>query len=171
MLHFLYQFSTRMIEGVTIKTLAVHKDIPDTKDDPGKGILMEVLRNDEGLLKKFGQTIFTISHGRGTIKAFHWHKLQDDLWFVATGKVRIVLYDNRSASPTYRSTQIVHAGAGDYKVVLIPQGVVHGYQVLSDEPVLLFYHVTETYNPQEPDEQRLPFNDSTINFDWTLKDA
>ena len=157
-----------MIDGVKIKKMVIHRDIPDTKDDPGQGILMEVLRNDEGLLKKFGQTIFTVSYGRGTIKAFHWHKLQDDLWFVASGMVRVVLYDNRNSSPTYRETQQINAGANDYKLILIPQGVIHGYQVLSDVPVLLFYHVTEPYNPQSPDEQRVPFNDATINFDWNL---
>lgn len=157
-----------MIDGVAIKQLKVHKDIPDTKDDPGQGILMEVLRADDGLLKKFGQTIFTISYGKGTIKAFHWHKLQDDLWFVATGKARIVLYDNRESSKTYRETQVIIAGADDYKLVVIPIGVIHGYQALTDEPVMLFYHVTEPYNAADPDELRLPFDDPKINFDWSL---
>lgn len=160
-----------MIDGVTIKRLKVHTDIPDTKDDPGRGILMEVVRADEGLLKKFGQTIFTVSYGKGTIKAFHWHKLQDDLWFVATGMVRIVLYDNRGKSKTYQETQVITSGAGDYKLVVIPQGVVHGYQVLSDEPVMLFYHVTEPYNAADPDEQRLPFDDPKIHFDWNMPHA
>lgn len=156
------------IHGVTVKQLKVHKDIPDTKEDSGRGVLMEVLRADEGLLKKFGQTVFTISYGKGTIKAFHWHRKQDDLWFVATGKVRIVLFDDRPDSPSYRMTDIILAGADDYKLVCIPQGVVHGYQVLTDEPVMLFYHVTETYNAQEPDEQRIAHDDPRINFDWTL---
>ena len=45
-------------------------------------------------------------------------------------------------------------------------GVAHGYKVLSREPVLLFYHTTKPYNPQDPDEQRIPYNDPQINFDW-----
>lgn len=157
-----------MIDGVVIKDLTVHRDIPDTRTDPGRGILMEVLRADEGLLKKFGQTIFTLSYGKGTIKAFHWHKLQDDLWFVASGSVRIVLYDNRQSSRSYGTTMVITAGTGAYKLVLIPQEVVHGYQVLTDEPVLLFYHVTEPYNARNPDEQRIPYDDPRIHFDWTL---
>lgn len=160
-----------MIDGVKIKQLTVHPDVPDqavSGEAPSGeklGILMEILRADEGLMKKFGQTIFTISH-KGAIKAFHWHKKQDDLWFVATGKAKIVLYDQRKSSPTYKQTQVIYAGTDDYKLVLIPVGVVHGYKVIGDEPVLLFYTVTETYNPDNPDELRIPYDDPEIGFDW-----
>jgi dTDP-4-dehydrorhamnose 3,5-epimerase len=157
-----------MIDGVKIKQLTAHRDIPDTPEAmTGKtGFLLEVLRADDNLLKKFGQTIFTVSY-QGTIKGFHWHKKQDDLWFVATGKAKIVLYDQRSDSPTKGETQVIYAGEDDYKLVLIPIGVVHGYKVIGDKPVLLFYHVTEVYNPDDPDELRIPFDDKTINFDWS----
>lgn len=163
-----------MISGVKIKNLTVYKDIPDTPslspptlggEDSRIGFLMEVLRNDEGLLKKFGQTTFTVSY-KGTIKAFHYHKKQDDLWFVATGKAIVVLYDLRKNSKTKGETQVISTGEGDYKLILIPKGVVHGYKVLSKEPVLLFYHTTESYNRANPDEERIPYDDPKIGFDW-----
>lgn len=63
-----------MINGVKIKSLVLHKDIPDRTEDVDKaGFLMEVLRADDGLLKKFGQTTFTVAY-QGTIKAFHYHE-------------------------------------------------------------------------------------------------
>ena len=158
-----------MIAGVKIKKLVVHQDIPDTPQTDAvqkTGFLMEVLRDDDGLLAKFGQSTFTVAY-HGTIKAFHWHEKQDDLWFVATGRALIVLYDNRPDSPTFKKTQTLFAGADDYKLVLIPKGVAHGYKVISQEPVLLFYHTTESYNSQDPDEKRIPWNDPKINFDWS----
>ena len=156
-----------MIEGVKIKELKVHPDIPDRDEDVNKpGFLMEVLRNDENLLGKFGQTTFTVAY-KDTIKAFHYHEKQDDLWFVATGKAMIVLYDLRQNSPTKSETQVIYAGQDDYKVILIPTGVAHGYKVLSAEPVLLFYHTTEPYNSKNPDEKRLLFDDPKIGFDWS----
>jgi len=156
---------TMSISGVKIKKLKVWKDKPDLGQKVEPGVFMEVLRNDDGLLKKFGQSNFTIAH-KGTIKAFHWHKYQDDLWFLATGRAAIVLYDARKNSKTKGQTEVIYGGAGDYKLVLIPQGVVHGYKVLSKEPSLLFYHVTRAYNAQNPDEERVdPFN-KTINFNW-----
>lgn len=150
-----------------IKELKVFQDIPDVLDQKiTSGFLMEVLRCDDGLMKKFGQTVFTVAHS-GTIKAWHWHKLQDDLWFVASGKARVVLYDRRDDSKTKGETQVIMAGRDDYKLILIPTGVAHGYQVLSAEPVLLFYHTTEVYNKDNPDEQRIPYDDPKIDFDWS----
>lgn len=156
-----------MIEGVKIKNLKVHQDIPDRKDaDEKPGFLMEVLRDDDGLLKKFGQTTFTVAY-QGTIKAFHYHKKQDDLWFVATGKAMIVLHDIRKDSSSKGETQVIMAGTNDYKLILIPAGVVHGYKVISKEPVLLFYHTTQSYNAENPDEERLAFDDPEIGFNWS----
>jgi len=155
----------KMIKGVKIKKLKVYQDILDQKDKIKPGFLMEVLRNDEGLLKKFGQTTFTVAY-QGTIKAFHWHKKQDDLWFVATGQAWVVLHDLRENSPTKGETQVIMAGKDDYKLILIPQGVAHGYKVLSKEPVLLLYHTTEPYNIKSPDEERLAPDDPKIGFDW-----
>ncbi len=118
-----------MIEGVIIKPLRVFKDIPDVQDKKiTPGFLIEVLRADDKLLKKFGQTVFTVAYP-GTIKAFHWHKKQDDLWFMASGKARVVLYDRRKDSKTFSEMQVIMAGANDYKLIVIPKGVAHGYQV------------------------------------------
>ena len=139
-----------MIDGVKIKNLIVHQDVPDTKDENSKkGFLVEVLRNDDELLDKFGQSTFTIAY-HNTIKAFHWHKKQDDLWFISSGKAFVVLYDLRQKSPTYAKKQIISAGKDDYKLILIPRGVCHGYKVVSKEPVALFYHTTENYNVDKP---------------------
>jgi len=158
-----------MIKGVKIKKLIVHRDVIEKGEKIKRpGFLMEVLRNDEGLLRKFGQTTFTVAYP-GTIKAFHWHKHQDDLWFVAAGKALVVLYDLRKNSSTFQRTQTIIAGEDDYKLIVIPRGVAHGYKVLGRRPVLLFYHTTRPYQPTNPDEERIPFNDPKIGFDWSVK--
>ena len=156
-----------MIDGVKIKELTLHQDISDTPDElmTKPGFLLEVLRTDDGLLEKFGQSIFTVAYP-GAIKAFHWHKNQADLWFVASGKAKIVLYDQRPDSATRGQTQVIYAGTNDYKLIVIPAGVAHGYKVIGDQPVMLFYHTTETYNRENPDEERIAYNDPRIGFDW-----
>ena len=159
-----------MIQGVTIKKLKIHQDEPDVyQPEVRPSILGEVVRVDEDYFTGFGQSTFTVAY-KGTIKGFHKHEKQDDLWFVATGKALVVLYDARPDSPTYRQTQTLYAGAGDYKLIVIPIGVAHGYKVLSDEPVILFYHTTEPYNRENPDERRMPYNDPSINFKWDKYD-
>jgi dTDP-4-dehydrorhamnose 3,5-epimerase len=117
------------IHDVVIKKLVTHSD--------DRGYFREVLRDDDGLLARFGQTAVTKSYP-GVIKAFHWHQGQDDLWYIADGMARVVLYDRRPGSPTGGVTQVVFAGEDNPVLVLIPAGLAHGYQVLGNNghPVL-----------------------------------
>lgn len=149
-----------MIDGVAIKQLKVWPD--------DRGFLMEVLRNDDKFYKKFGQTTFTLTHP-GIVKAFHWHKKQDDLWFIASGMAQIVLHDLRKKSKTYKETQVIFAGDENRVLIKIPSGVAHGYKVIGTRPAMLFYHTSEVYNPKDPDEERLDFDDPKIGFDWQTK--
>ncbi|MBI3761551.1 MAG: dTDP-4-dehydrorhamnose 3,5-epimerase family protein [Chloroflexi bacterium] len=148
------------IKDIVVKRLVTHSD--------DRGFFREVLRADEGLLKQFGQTAITKTYP-GVIKAFHWHKKQDDVWYVADGMVRIVLHDLRENSPTKGQTQVIYAGEDQQLIVYIPSGVAHGYQVLGHKPAILLYHVTQPYNPKDPDEERIPYDDPTIGFDWSIK--
>ena len=146
-----------MIDGVLIKKLVRHPD--------ERGFFMEILRDDDNLLQRFGQTSYTISHP-GVIKAFHWHRLQDDLWFIATGTGLVGLYDTREDSPTHGETMSIIAGEDDPSLLVIPAGVAHGYKVLGDKQLSLFYHTTRSYNREDPDEGRIPHDDPGIGFDW-----
>ena len=150
----------RKIHDVVNKKLVTHSD--------DRGYFREILRDDDNLLRHFGQTSITRTYP-GVIKAFHWHKDQDDLWYVADGMVRVVLYDRRPDSPTCGETQVIYAGEDNPVLIFIPTGVAHGYQVIGNKPVLLFYHVTKSYDPANPDEERIPFDDPEIGFDWSIK--
>jgi dTDP-4-dehydrorhamnose 3,5-epimerase len=149
-----------MIDGVKIKKLIKHPD--------SRGFFIEILRNDDKLLKKFGQTSYTFTRP-GIIKAFHWHKKQDDLWFVATGSAQVVLYDLRKKSKTHKKTQVILTGEDKPLLIVIPKGVAHGYKVLGSKPVCLFYHTTESYNAKKPDEGRISHDDKSIGFNWKSK--
>ncbi len=148
------------IHDVVIKPLVTHAD--------DRGYFREILRDDDNLLRRFGQTAVTRTYP-GVIKAFHWHADQDDLWYVADGMARVVLYDRRPGSPSFGQTQVIYAGEDNPVLIFIPTGLAHGYQVLGAKPVILFYHVTRSYDPANPDEYRIPFDDPTIGFDWSIQ--
>ena len=148
-----------MIDGVKIKKLIVHGH--------DRGNFIEILRDDENLLERFGQASITVTYP-GIIKAFHLHEKQDDLWHVINGNMQIVLYDMRKDSKTYKQTQVIYAGdLYEPQLVVIPVGVAHGYRVLGNKPVTLVYFTTKSYDAKDPDEKRIPFDDPEINFDWT----
>ncbi len=149
-----------MIEGVRIKALTTHAD--------DRGYFREILRDDDHLLSRFGQSSVTLTYP-GVIKAFHWHERQDDLWYVASGMAQVVLYDQRQNSPSRGETQVLFAGETNPILILIPAGVIHGYKVLGTSPVVLVYFTTTSYDRKQPDEHRVPFNDPTIHFDWSTQ--
>ena len=149
-----------MIQAVHLKRLAVHSD--------DRGFLMEVLKSDDPCFATIKQTTYTEAFP-GVIKAFHWHQRQWDMWFFVRGMAQVVLYDLRPASPTHRQTNVVVMGERAPGLLAIPSGVAHGYRVLGNEPAGLLYHTTEAYDPSDPDEERIPFDDPTIGFDWTTR--
>ena len=157
------QFSGR-IKGVCGKRLRVFPD--------DRGFLAELMRADDPFFGQafegFGQTTVTMSYP-GVIKAFHWHRRQDDAWYVVRGTVQTVLHDLRDGSPTKGVTEVYYMGEHHPILLIIPRGVAHGYRVLGNEPAYLLYHVSRPFDPQDPDEQRIPHDDPSIGFDWTTK--
>ena len=133
-----------------------------------RGFLSEVLKVDDPFFKPILQTSYTETYP-GIIKAFHYHKRQDDYWFVVKGNAQIVLHDLRDDSPSKLETMVLYAGEQTPLLVCIPAGVAHGYRVLGNQPVGLLYFTTQAYDPLHPDEERLPFDDPQIGFDWATK--
>lgn len=149
-----------MIQGVKIKQLKINYD--------DRGFFSEIFKFGEEGFFEVKQTSYTETYP-GVIKAFHWHKKQWDAWFVMKGMAQVVLHDLREGSPTHKQTQVIYAGEKNPALISIPPGVAHGYRVLGNEKIGLFYHTSETYNVENPDEERIPWNDSQIGFDWTTK--
>lgn len=148
------------IEDVIFKKIIKHCD--------DRGFFAEVVRDDEHLLSHFGQLSWSTSYP-GVIKAFHYHKEQDDLWFFPSGNVQVVLYDLREHSVTKGETNVYYMGENNPSVLLIPKGIAHGYRVLGEKPATVVYCTTKSYNHSQPDEQRIPWDDKSIGFDWTTK--
>jgi dTDP-4-dehydrorhamnose 3,5-epimerase len=149
-----------MIEGVVVKKLRV---IPDER-----GRVMEILRCDDELFEKFGQVYMTTSYP-GVIKAWHFHKKQDDNMTVVKGMMKVVLYDGRKDSPTYGELNEFFVGEHNPVLIHIPKGVYHGWKNIGTEEAIVINTVTEPYNYENPDEHRLPYDDPSIPYDWDIK--
>jgi dTDP-4-dehydrorhamnose 3,5-epimerase len=149
-----------VFQGVKVKKITKHCD--------DRGFFAELVRDDENLLESFGQASMSMSYP-GVIKAFHFHENQDDLWFFPSGNAQVVLYDVREDSKTKGETDVFYMGEENQILLLIPKGVAHGYRVLGERPATIIYFTTQSYNPTNPDEKRLSWDDSQIGFDWETK--
>jgi len=149
-----------MINDVKVKQIKVFSD--------DRGFFCEVMKFGEDAFTEIMQTNYTETHP-GVIKAFHWHRYQADVWFVVSGTAQVVLHDLRLDSSTFRQTDVFYMGENNRLLLLIPPGVAHGYQVLGEKSVKLFYHASRVYDPDVSDEERIAFNDPGIGFDWEVK--
>lgn len=149
-----------MLSGVEIKPLVLHAD--------DRGYFAELLRSDEPIYSGFGQASVTLTYP-GVVKAWHYHEKQDDLWTCVSGSIRVGLYDMRKDSPTFGKTEELILGDYSPHLVKIPVGVAHGYKVLGNAPAIVVYFVTAPYNPNDPDELRIPWDSPDIPFDWSTK--
>jgi len=149
-----------MIDGVSIKPVKKYND--------DRGFFAEIIKEGEDTFHEVKQTSYTETQP-GVIKAFHWHKKQWDVWFVVRGMAQVVLHDMREDSATKGETQVIYAGADNPVLISIPPFVAHGYRVLGAEKVALFYHTSKAYDPADPDEERIEFDDPKVGFDWSTK--
>ncbi len=149
-----------MIDGVQIKQLKVNAD--------ERGSLMEILRSDDEIFEKFGQVYVSVNYPN-VVRAWHYHKIQNDHFVVVKGMAKVVLYDSRPDSPTKGELSEYFLGERNNIVLKIPQGVMHGYKTIGVEPCLLMNFPTEVYNRHEPDEYRVPWNSEEVPYDWSLK--
>lgn len=149
------------IEGV--KILKLKHVIAD------EGDFAEIMRlNSNGELEGLpGFKIAQINRTRlfpGSIKAWHVHFKQNEIWYVPHSfQLFVGLWDTRKNSRTANNKIRINLGGGESMLLYIPNGVAHGSMNLSNQPVELFYFVDQQFNMKDPDEKR-------IHWDATGKD-
>ena len=151
-----------MIEGVVTKKLKV---IPDER-----GRLMEMLRCDDDFFVKFGQVYMTTGYP-GVVKGWHYHKIQADNMVIIRGMMKIVLYDGREDSKTYRQINEFFMGEHNPLLLHIPSGVLHGFKCISETEAVCINVPTEAYRYEQPDEYRVDPHDGSIPYDWERNDG
>ena len=81
------------------------------------------------------------------------------------GKVWDVAIDLRAGSATFMQWHAEELSAENARMVVIPEGCGHGFQVLEEDSELLYLH-TSLYAPEF--EDGVLFNDPRLNISWPL---
>jgi dTDP-4-dehydrorhamnose 3,5-epimerase len=111
------------------------------------------------------------SHSRstqGTVRGLHYQieQAQGKLIRVIQGEAFDVLVDLRKSSPTCGQWVGEVLSAGNRKIIWVPPGFAHGFQVLS-ESAEFEYRCTDYYAPEH--ERTIRWDDPDIGVDWPLK--
>lgn len=141
-----------MLEGIRIKPIKRRFD--------ERGFFTEIIRKDRReLLDKdeLAQANLSMSYP-GIIRAWHRHlRGQTDYFIVLKGALKICAYDDESKE----LDEVISTGQ-EPQIVRVPGFYWHGFKVVSNEPAWLLYFVNRLYDYKKPDEERRPWNDSTI---------
>jgi dTDP-4-dehydrorhamnose 3,5-epimerase len=139
------------LPGLLRIPLEVHED--------ERGWFVE-LRRDSALPKPTVQTNLSFSRA-GVIRGLHYHERgQDDLFACLRGMARVVVLD-RETGETFTED----IGEENQVAVYVPGHFAHGFEALTD--VLFSYHVTAEYDPADPDEHTIPWNDARVAHLWS----
>jgi dTDP-4-dehydrorhamnose 3,5-epimerase len=100
---------------------------------------------------------------RGVIRGLHYHERgQDDLFVCLHGTVRVVVLD-RASGETFTED----IGDENPVAVYVPGRHAHGYEALTD--ALFVYLVTEEYDPADPDEHGVAWDDPRVVDLWSTR--
>jgi dTDP-4-dehydrorhamnose 3,5-epimerase len=120
------------------------------------------LRRESRLPRATLQTNVSFSR-RGVVRGLHYHlKGQDDLFACLQGMARVVVLDRDSGE-----TFTVDIGDDNPLAIYIPGYLAHGFEALTD--LLFCYHVTQEYDPADPDEHGIPWNDPRVVGLWSTR--
>jgi dTDP-4-dehydrorhamnose 3,5-epimerase len=142
-----------VIEGVRV--------VPLRRFEDSRGWFVE-LRRESWLPKRTRQTNLSFSRA-GTIRGLHYHERgQDDLFCCLSGTARVVALDRETGE-----TFTLDIGDDNPVAVYVPGLLAHGFEALTD--VLFLYHVTEEYDPADPDEHGVPWDDPRVVDLWSTR--
>ncbi|HTK28640.1 MAG TPA: hypothetical protein VL309_03765 [Vicinamibacterales bacterium] len=105
----------------------------------------------------------------GAIGAWSCHAKTVDRLFVNQGHLKVVLFDGREGSRTYRLVTELHCGDARPTFVVIPVGVWHGLQNLGSSDALVLNFPTRAYDYADPDHWRLPYDTDQIPYTWRTR--
>lgn len=126
-----------------------------------RGWFAELMR--AGALPKPVRQSNLVFSRRGVIRGLHYHERgQDDLFACIQGMVRVVVLD-RDTGETFCED----IGDDNSVALYIPGRHAHGYEALTD--CLFLYHVTEEYDPADPDEHGLCWADPRVKDLWSTQ--
>jgi len=107
---------------------------------------------------------YLVTAAPGSIRAWVYHKGQSDRLACTNGSMRVVLYDLRPQSPTYRELNVIDVGGSNRVLLTIPPEVVHGVQNRGLTAATFLNMPTRAYDPAHPDKSRLPYNHPGIPY-------
>jgi dTDP-4-dehydrorhamnose 3,5-epimerase len=124
--------------------------------------------NELGWHKPIAQVNQTLTVTKGTVRGLHYQRppfLETKLVSCIRGAVWDVAIDLRLDSPSFLKWHAEILSADNNQAMSIPDGFAHGFQTITDNVELLYFH-SEFYRPKS--EAALNVKDPKLSIPWPL---
>jgi dTDP-4-dehydrorhamnose 3,5-epimerase len=121
-----------------------------------------------GWEKPVGQANLTLTRKKGTVRGLHFQNppyAEMKLVMCLCGEVWDVVVDLRRDSATFLKSHEQKLSGDENTAVLIPEGFAHGFQTLTENCILLYFH-SESYHPES--EGGVNPLDPALRIAWPL---
>ena len=125
--------------------------------------------NSAGWKNPIAQINFTYTKLKGTVRGMHFQNhpfAEDKLVTCIKGKIFDVAVDLRKDSKSFLKHESIILSKENNRSFLIPKGFAHGFQTLTDDVELIYFH-SQYYTPQA--ESGINPNDQVLNIRWPEK--
>ncbi|MDI1347842.1 dTDP-4-dehydrorhamnose 3,5-epimerase family protein [Aquabacterium sp.] len=158
------QFHDTDLPGLKLVTLDVRRD--------ARGAFSRLFCQREMAAAGVPHAIAQVNHSqtaqKGSVRGLHFQRppvTETKLIRCVRGAVWDVAVDLRAGSPTFLQWRAFELSADQPRMVVIPDGFAHGFQTLTDDAELIYFH-SEFYAPEH--EDGFHAQDATLAIAWPL---
>ncbi len=171
--------AAKLIQGVRVQRLT---NILDER-----GSLTEIFTENQGEFFRPTRHCYVSRVYPGVVKAWHFHKIQEDAFTNLHGTLKLVLFDCRPGSPTEGLVNEFFMGYDNPLTVRVPPFVLHGFKGVEGGGgmCIAVNNCSHPYRYNEPDEYRVDAHDAAqqakdfaalglpykaVPYEWARKD-
>jgi dTDP-4-dehydrorhamnose 3,5-epimerase len=121
------------------------------------------------IIKPIKQVNHSLTSVIGTVRGMHYQNhphAEVKMIRCISGEVFDVAVDLRQNSETFLQWHGEYLSSENFKMMIIPKGFAHGFQVIKSNSEMLYFH-TESYVKES--ESGVLFNDEKIGIKWPLR--
>jgi dTDP-4-dehydrorhamnose 3,5-epimerase len=159
------KFSETKIKDLYVSELELFRD---ERGFFSRSYCSEALK-EIGILKPIKQINHSLTSVVGTVRGMHYQSTpysEVKMVRCISGEVFDVAVDLRKDSSTFLQWHGEYLNSDNFKMMIIPEGFAHGFQVLKPNSELLYFH-TESYIQEA--ELGVLFNDGKLGIKWPRK--
>lgn len=137
----------------------------------GRGYFLELYKYSDFAAAGIGEHLVQDNYSKsvkGVLRGLHYQKApksQGKLVMCLKGEIFDVAVDIRKGSPWYGRWLAEQLSEENRRMLYVPPGFAHGFQVLSDSAEIM-YKCTDEYSPS--DDRGVIWNDPELRISWPL---